>query len=271
MRNDSFAVLLSLALATASCGRIGFDAAQALDANNEQMPDAQVPDAQVPDAQVPDADPVIMLPTEGLTTRYALDGDPNDAIDGADGLALGGIQYEAGCVGQAAVFDGVDDVIQLPALTNDDFTVTLWVKTTAVAPGDLNDLWFSGLGIVDAEVCGNPDGGDWGVALLAGGHVATGAGKTDVQINDGVWHALAFTRRRATDAYAIYVDGVLEETTAGPNSGITYTDIPWIGLGNNPCDASRDELWFQGSIDEVRFYDRLLTPEEIVMLSGSCQ
>lgn len=256
MRDHSNAVLLSVALAAASCGRIGFEAGQAPDANT------------VP---VLDAASRCIAPTVGLVTYYPLDGDARDTVGGADGVVLGGVQYDVGRRGRAAVFDGVDDVIQLPALTNDDFTVAFWVKTTAIASGDLNDLWYNGLGIVDAEVCGSPDGGDWGVALLAGGRVATGAATTDAQVNDGVWHAIVFTREQATDAYALHIDGVLDARTNGPSADKAYMDIPWIGLGNNPCGISRDELWFQGSIDDVRFYDRLLTPDEIATLSASCQ
>lgn len=204
-----------------------------------------------------------------LVGYYPFEGNPQDQSGKANhGSEYGGVSYGAGKVGEAAQFDGIDDYIRLPRVVEEDFTVVFWVRTSAVAPNGTE--WWQGFGLVDAEVCGSPGGGDWGIAQLNGGRVFMGGGIETVQsnshINDGNWNPVAATWDTTVGQIAVYVHGVLEDDIAigwiGPLTG-----PPWIGVANNPCDVQFNRLWFPGEIDELRFYERILRPFEIHALS----
>jgi hypothetical protein len=202
---------------------------------------------------------------DGLVAEYSFEGDAVDSSgNGNDGTPYGAPTYTEGHIGQAVALDGVDDVIHLPGdLWTTDFTTAFWVRTTVVAPAGMN--WFEGLGIVDGEVCASPAGGDFGIAMINGGHVISYGTATTAEINDGVFHSVIVTRSVADDTVKTYIDGQFDVAYLAPSSGLT--GMPWIGVGNNPCDTIYNRRWFPGDIDELRFYNRILGDEEIAELS----
>jgi len=70
-------------------------------------------------------------------------------------------------------------------------------------------------------------------------------------------------RRRRCARASLLVNAVSDTT------GDRFTGIPWIGVGNNPCDASFNRRWFPGDMDELRFYDRVLSSGEIAQLEST--
>jgi hypothetical protein len=146
----------------------------------------------------------------------------------------------------------------------DDFTVAMWVKTTDTA-GSAGAQWWNGKGLVDGEVGGG--GADWGTALVDGKFVigigSTGGDSTfasSVNINDGTWHHVAATRNNSSGAVAVYVDGILRGSGTGATGSRTFPSSLRIGslqTGNN---------FLNGTLDDVRLYDRVLTAGEIAAL-----
>lgn len=204
-----------------------------------------------------------------LVAFFPFEGNAVDQSGNANhGTEHGGITYGAGAFGLAALFDGTNDYVEVPRVVEDDFTVVFWVRTSATAPNGTE--WWQGLGLVDAEVCGSPSGGDWGIALLNGGQVFWGGAARSVSstsaVNDGSWYSVALTRDSTLGQVAIFVNGSEEDTHGGFRVG-PMTGPPWIGVANNPCDVQFNRLWFPGDIDELRFYERILSPFEIRALS----
>jgi hypothetical protein len=81
-----------------------------------------------------------------------------------------------------------------------------------------------------------------------------------MNINDGTWHHVAATRNNASGAMAVYVDGVLRGSGTGPTGSRTFPPNLRIGslqTGNN---------FLNGTLDDVRLYDRILTTNEIAAL-----
>ncbi|HMP83890.1 MAG TPA: LamG domain-containing protein [Verrucomicrobiota bacterium] len=121
---------------------------------------------------------------------------------------------------------------------------------------------------MDGEVGGG--GADWGTAIVNGKFVlgvgSTGGDTTlasSVNINDGTWHHVAATRNNTSGAMAVYVDGVLRGSGTGPTGSRTFPASLRIGslqTGNN---------FFNGTLDDVRLYDRILTVGEIAALMAS--
>jgi hypothetical protein len=78
-----------------------------------------------------------------------------------------------------------------------------------------------------------------------------------------VWHHLAFTFDKAADTQAVYLDGVLIGTDTIPdNLDVALNGKVIIG------DFDVYTQIFNGLLDEVRIYDRVLSPDEIAWLGG---
>jgi hypothetical protein len=153
-----------------------------------------------------------------------------------------------------------------------DFTLEFWLKALpgengsgACAAG--GDNWIYGNIVVDRDVYGGGDYGDFGVAL-AGGRIAFGVargavgttvcGATDVA--DGAWHHIALTRRASDGQLRIFVDGRVDGTGTGPVGDVSYRDgrptsypnDPYLVLGAEKHDAGAAYPSYSGWLDEVR-------------------
>ena len=207
------------------------------------------------------------LPPSNLRARYTFEGTVQDGSgNGFHGTAAAPV-YASGKTGaQAAQFDGSGPSVTIPASVTDDFTVTMWVKTTDNG-GWSGAHWWAGKGLVDGEIGGG--GADWGTALVNGKFVlgvgSTGGDVTvasSANINNGVWRHVAATRDNTTGEMRVYVDGVLSGSGTGPTGSRSWpTSLRIGGLlpGSN---------YLNGVIDDVRLYDRVLAAEEIAETFG---
>ena len=210
---------------------------------------------------------VSATPSE-MRARYAFEGNAQDSSGNGFHGTAGALTYVAGKVGaQAAQFNGSSSYVSIPRSVTDDFTVAMWVKTTDTT-GTAGDQWWSGKGLVDGEVPGG--GSDWGTSIVNGKFVlGVGAWNGDVtlassvNINDGAWHHVAATRNNTNGAMQVYVDGVLRGSGTGPTGSRTYPASLCIGSllpGYN---------FLNGTLDDVRLYDRILTLAEIAAIVGT--
>ena len=160
-----------------------------------------------------------------------------------------------------------------PADVGGAFTLEFWMKTAAgntsgncVAGGD---GWINGNIIVDRDVFGAGDAGDYGLSLfgsggrLAFGVAVGGSGNTicgSRNVADGAWHHIAATRA-ADGALALFVDGALDASGSGPAGDIAYTDDrttswpdsdPFLVLGAEKHDAGAAYPSYHGWLDELR-------------------
>jgi phosphotransferase system HPr (HPr) family protein len=169
-----------------------------------------------------------------------------------------------------------------------DFTIEFWLRAnyadnagtvSAVANGD---GWIEGNVVVDRDVYGEGDNGDFGLALgRAGPHLrlAFGAdaatGLTIVGTNhvgDGVWHHIAATRVRSSGLMRLYVDGRLDAQGNGPTGDLSYRDgratswpqsDPFLVLAAEKHDAGAAYPSFNGYLDEFRVWTQALTQAQI--------
>ena len=204
-------------------------------------------------------------PPNNIQALYAFEGNAQDSSGSGNHGTPTLVSYVTGKVGsQAAQFSGTGSYVLIPRSIQDDFTVAMWVKTTDTA-GSAGAQWWNGKGLVDGEVGGG--GADWGTAIVNGKFVL-GVGSvsgdttlaSQVNINDGAWHHVAATRDNTNGATAVYVDGILRGSGTGPTGSRTFPPGLRIGslqTGNN---------FLNGTLDDVRLYDRVLSAGEIAGL-----
>jgi Concanavalin A-like lectin/glucanases superfamily/Ricin-type beta-trefoil lectin domain-like/Bacterial TSP3 repeat len=203
-------------------------------------------------------------PPSNLVAEFKLDGNARDHSGRAlHGLATAGVSYGAGRVdAQAAIFNGTNGSIEFPAAVDTNFTLSCWIKTAANAG---NGQWYNGMGLIDAEVGGVTK--DFGLALV-GNKIGFGTGATDFTItsatavNDNVWHHVAATLDSANGGMKIYIDGVLQASGAGPSGARTAPAKMRLG------SIAGVTGFYNGSLDEVRIYNKILDLTEISRLAG---
>jgi hypothetical protein len=197
---------------------------------------------------------VTYTPTAVMIDNATITINNNDADEAAYDFAV----MEAD-VRNALHFDGVDDHVVIPRSIQDDFTIEFWFKTSQAGS---NGFWWQGRGIVDGEVGGVTN--DFGVSMGAG-RILFGIGNPDVTINsisgslnDAQWHHVAATRVKSTGVIALYIDGVLNQTTTSSNTSSltapTNMRIGGILAGGN---------FFNSTMDEVRLWNVARTCSQI--------
>ena len=178
--------------------------------------------------------------------------------------------------------DRVKIPIDAPARPADvgagDFTLEWWMKaaaadnpSTTVACGAV-DGWITGNILIDRDIYGAGDLGDFGVSIANGRlafGAAVGANGTTVcgtsSVADGAWHHVAVMRRAADGRLQIYRDGVLDGQGLGPTGDMSYTDgrsttypnDPFLVLGAEKHDAGAAYPSYNGLIDEMMISDSL--------------
>lgn len=170
--------------------------------------------------------------------------------------------------------DRVEIRLDAPARPVDvggDFTIEFFLR---VAPGSnavpeacsaANDRWIFGHILLDRDVFGAGDAGDWGVSLMqgriafgvsVGGAGATACGATDLR--DGAWHHVALTRSASTGQLRVFVDGQPDGQANGAVGDASYRDgrptqwpvsDPFLVLGNEKHFGPEA---FAGWLDELR-------------------
>ena len=81
----------------------------------------------------------------------------------------------------------------------------------------------------------------------------------------GRWYHLAGVREQASNELRLYLDGDLVATTVGGVDGVSSGPLT---VGRARYAGTKGDFW-NGAIDEVRAYDRVLTAAEIAALHTS--
>lgn len=202
----------------------------------------------------------------GLVAWWPLNGHRQEIVRGNHDFGLfRGAAFDAGKVTQGVRFDGVDDYATVSPHSDLDigasaagFTIEMWVKPEEVKYAPLinwhNGQTTNGNGL---HLWSNNDTNRISAYLVGTG--GSGVISTaDGTLTAGVWQHIALTYDKPAGVLRIYKDGFVAATA---NIGTTFraqTTYP-IFFGRNPQDLPA----FNGTLDEVSFYDRALTKDEI--------
>jgi len=183
----------------------------------------------------------------------------DSSTNGNDGTYTGGVLLnQSGQVNQAADFDGIDDYVSVAddtSLQMDDvFSVSMWIRVDEST--NVNQM------ILNKE-------GEYEIAIFPGGEIYWGIKNTNPDwswhatghvVAIGKWTHVAMTYDNGT--VNTYANGVLVDTYNGSGVvGDQYTSLNELRIGgrsNNPSGK-----YFDGRIDDVRVFSRVMCPEEV--------
>ncbi len=171
-----------------------------------------------------------------------------------------GDQWTVGKYGSALNFDGVDDYVDLGsnAIVSNQakFTVSLWFKTTSSNWENMYGEGNTGSGVDYSLVCTSASK-LWGCVF--GGSVYSCLESVQ-SVDDGEWHHVAYVKRASND-YELYLDGASVDTDT---TDVSTPTIDNVRIGSINIGGTDD--FFNGAIDSVRIYNKVLTPNEILIL-----
>ena len=193
---------------------------------------------------------------------YQLNGNANDVSGNYNGTAYN-VTYGTGVFGQAGVFNGTSSYIST-ATTNafnlQTFTVSVWAKLNSFAP----DLLI----VSNSGTSETPSGTGWNVAYYDStnafyfGNAGVNLTFTTTPILTNVWYHIVATVDLTSNKIKIFLNGVFENENTyngiSYNSGTRSLRIGKVGY--------YDELYWNGSIDQVRIFNTALDPLEIEAL-----
>ncbi len=193
----------------------------------------------------------------GLIGYWALDENTgtsatDTSTNGNNGTLTGGPTWTTGQIGSAVDFDGVDDNIATPSVRGVvNATTSVWIRPDSVTGTHTvirHDNNF-GIDLANDEIRWYWEGG-------SAYHDTTAA-----NLSTGQWYHIVGTyfSGGSSNNVQVYVNGVAqtlsnddETNTPSASSGVVASS--WLGS------------YYDGQLDEVRIYDRTLSPDEVWQL-----
>lgn len=205
----------------------------------------------------------IDIPINGLLAYWKFDaGVGSTAIDSTGNGNTGtitGATWTVGKVGGALNFDGGENYVELPDtnLSTDNLTINLWFRTSSYDNGPMpfyyGDNTNGNALYVHLTSNNTPNPVDRGIAIgnWANYNDITAAGVWTA----GEWNMLTITRTAGG------VDGYINGNhVINQSSPMTISKLIFLISG---MAAGSSAHRFNGDIDEIAFYNRVLSPQEI--------
>lgn len=172
---------------------------------------------------------------------------------GANNGAITGATRVAGKYGYGLSFDGTDDYVTIPnnvSLNPPQISCFMWMKSSSVVTQRL--VWkVNAFGISTIVTTGK----FYATIYASGGHDSE---QSAASVCDGNWHHVGFTYDGVT--LLCYVDGAVSSTNT--------VNLPLDTSSSDLLLASQaaGSLFFNGLGDEVRIYNRVISPTEVTSL-----
>jgi len=212
-------------------------------------------------------------PDNGLVAWYPFNGNAQDQSgNGLHGKVNGATLTtdRFGNPESAYHFNGTSDNIEVvdnPLIRfSSSFTISLWVMMDNPYIMNYNmtpvgKAWESEWKNSYVIYTGVWGGGD---TMTNAGYWSTIAGEdiySNVALNINIWHNITWVMDRAVDTGYLYIDGSLVNNKVNSVGNLAY-DIHPLTFGCDIHYGSNAEF-FPGKIDDIRLYDRALSPQEV--------
>jgi len=183
---------------------------------------------------------------------------------GHNGTLVNGPTWIAGKFGNGISLDGTNDYVSVanPSTLNfgtGDFTVAIWIKRQAtgaehnIFSKTANTSWATG----GKEWFINSSNNKLGFGSFNAGELFSVGTIT----NDGIWHHVAITFTRSSNAVTFYIDGIA--------SGGGSLNLPADGTGHVVKLGTNNGSNFRGQMDEFRIFSRALSASEVQSIMNS--
>ncbi|HMT28768.1 MAG TPA: LamG domain-containing protein [Bacteroidia bacterium] len=205
----------------------------------------------------------------GLLACYSFTGNSIDLTgNGHDGIVNGPTlcNDRFGNLNSAYQYDGIDDYINIGAFStftqSPSFSISVWIQPNQVKPQTIlmlipddftdrfNAMAFYSHNGVSSTIW------DYGDCTAGGRLMQLGT------VFSNVWQHYVYTINPAT-GMKVYKNGVLDLNQPSSSICVNRQRTLWIGGG---FDAANAQFYFDGSIDDMRLYDRELTSAEVSTL-----
>lgn len=202
----------------------------------------------------------------GLVAHYPFNGNVNDSTGlGSDGMLMNGtLQYGCGVSGDAAYFDGSGVYVSVLGSLNNlfnsngDFSVSVFIRNTD--PTVFQALWDKRTSCSYAQGISsrlNDPDGTFNIEYITGG---TNFYRDTPFSDDDCWVHMVITK--LGDSTKVYRNGELVYNFAIPSSH-NYTNSATIQIGRSVCQGIDATRALRSPIDELMFFDRALTLNEV--------
>ncbi len=187
--------------------------------------------------------------------------------NGHDGTLGGGPKWINGVYGKALDFSGSSSYVDCgnaEALNVEVFSVSFWCNISGT------QSWNHIISRGEHHGSGNPGAVNWGVMMYADQEtilyeVYNDTVKPSLSINTtiGEWHHVVITHDETT--MELYHDG--QSAGTSPAGIMLDGDLPFIIGAQSRAGGPSD--YFDGSIDEVGYFNAILAPEDIEMIMNN--
>lgn len=228
------------------------------------------------------------VPTNGLVAYYPFDGNANEAIGSVSGIngVLNGVVPTVGVKGvpgSGLLFNGNNnstwvDIADNPVFDfgTGDYSVSIWLKYLSPQPG--NGYNYSmifckggfeevspGLSVFADYLQTSPGSGGTsnGAITIRSTSDDYASANLNNNVNDNQWHHFVFSR--VGNEFRIYADKVLKASRIVPIENLDNSFPLRFGANQDFTSAQN----YTGSMDEVRFYNRALSSQEIASIYQS--
>ena len=219
-------------------------------------------------AQVPN-----YVPTNGLVGWWPFNGNANDESGNGNNGSVNGATLTADRFGnsnKAYFFNGSSNSISIPNIAiqgNGNRSISAWFYTYPSA------LWSTGATIISTGSGTNQTGGTFNLRLdnqnqyagFMGGDFSGGGNdyfpNGNILVNNSIWHHIVVTY--SNGQLEFYIDGNLEKT-ASINILNTNGQTNFVGKSNDFNTSAA--AWWDGKIDDIGIWNRVLTQTEITAL-----
>ena len=208
----------------------------------------------------------------------------NDVVGTNHGTLTNGCTFTAGKIGQAFIFDGINDYVALPNnimkfSNTDNFSVSFWIYATVTGYSSVigNNSFIGGQGTGwGIRTWGTVGGDPSKFSIVFWTNWVTGTGnllnplQTLGTTSINTWNHFVITRNSSAQE-KIYQNGTLVVSQTNSSTKLTYPATSYSNIGVNRYDSTGFEGYAKAGskIDAMSVWTKELTTEEVTSLYNS--
>lgn len=177
-----------------------------------------------------------------------------------NGTKYGNPQFVDGKYGKALNFDGGDDYVSTSYSSDltfrDNITIEVWFKTNNISGSSSNDNNIVHYGEYDEALLYINNGQICGEVVTDGWYNSCFS-----SLSTNTWYHAALTYKSSDGYFSMYLNGDMVGTKTTDSNLLRPSFLGYVYIARNGLD---NHGYFNGSIDEVKIYPYVLTPEQIL-------